>query len=120
MVIALWSSHDPHHQRARELLSGLVRQPIWMHAVTVAEVLVGPARLGRADDAVDALSTLGVRTVPLREGDPVTLARERARTGLRLPDCCVLLAARQSQASLATFDAALGLAAVARGILVVG
>jgi predicted nucleic acid-binding protein len=48
---------------------------------------------------------LGVSHLPLRPDAPVRLARLRADSGLKLPDCCVLLAAKDSTAeAIATFD----------------
>lgn len=50
----------------------------------------------------------------------VQLARLRVRTGLKLPDCCVLYAARMNPpAQLATFDTRLaaGAAALDIGVL---
>jgi predicted nucleic acid-binding protein len=47
---------------------------------------------------------------------PVRLALLRAETGLKLPDCCVLLAAEQSGAAVATFDDRLAGAVTRRGL----
>jgi len=44
------------------------------------------------------------------------LARLRAATGLKMPDCCVLLAVETTTARLATFDDRLRKAATARDI----
>ena len=43
----------------------------------------------------------------------VRLAQLRALTGLRMPDCCVLLSAQDAGASLASFDTRLTQAAQA-------
>lgn len=48
--------------------------------------------------------------------DPLRLARLRATTGLKLPDCCALDAALGHGASLATFDEALAAAARRLGV----
>lgn len=48
------------------------------------------------------------------------LAQLRARTGLRLPDCCVLLAAETSQATVVTLDRRLAAAASSSGLDVIG
>jgi hypothetical protein len=42
--------------------------------------------------------------VPFPRDTAVRLAQLRADTGLKMPDCCVLLAARDSGASIASFD----------------
>jgi rRNA-processing protein FCF1 len=44
------------------------------------------------------------------------LARLRVNTGLKLPDCCVLLTAMDRRATLASFDERLLAAAISRGI----
>ena len=56
------------------------------------------------DRASAALAQLGINTVPLPDDAPQRLAVLRVRTGLKLPDCCVLLAAQQTGGSLATVD----------------
>jgi hypothetical protein len=73
--------------------------------VTIAEILVGPGRTGQLDDAEALLNLLGVRQVPLGHDAPSRLARLRADSGLKLPGCCVLLAAQDASAeAIATFD----------------
>lgn len=52
------------------------------------------------------------------EGAPARLAVLRAGTRLKLPDCCVLLAAEQSHGAVATFDDRLANAAGDRGCIV--
>jgi hypothetical protein len=56
------------------------------------------------DRATAALRELGVRSVLLDVDAHVRLATLRAGTGLKLPACCVLLAAEQVRAAVATFD----------------
>jgi predicted nucleic acid-binding protein len=86
--------------------------------LTLAEALVGPARLGKLDAAQKAIRELGVAAVALSEQAPARLAAMRASTRLRLPDCCVLLAAETAQAQVATFDDRLAAAAADLGLLV--
>lgn len=62
---------------------------------------------------------LDVQEVPLGSGAPGMLAEMRAEVGLKLPDCCVLLAAQNNEAALATFDADLLAAAGKLGVEVV-
>lgn len=83
--------------------------------LTLAEVLVGPAAAGLLDTAADALEVLGVGVVELAIDAPARLAELRVATGLKLPDCCVLLAAEQSDATVATFDSRLAAAAATMG-----
>lgn len=58
----------------------------------------------RLDQVQDALDRLGVEVLTMGRSDAVELVRLRASTGLRLPDCCVLLGALNEGASVATFD----------------
>jgi predicted nucleic acid-binding protein len=48
------------------------------------------------------------------------LASLRATVGLRMPDCCVLLVAQESRASVASFDQQLRRAAAALNVPVSG
>ncbi len=76
--------------------------------ITLAEVLVGPARRGRLDSASAAVAELEVAGIPLGADAPARLAMLRAETGLKMPDCCVLLAAQDATADgVLTFDDAL-------------
>lgn len=112
---------DVFHAHAGELLRAAADEPLGASAVTVAEVLVGPARVGRLDRATAALAQLQVARIGLNEEAPERLAVLRAATRLKLPDCCVLLAAEQaSNGSVATFDDRLAAAARDRGLAVLG
>ncbi len=111
VVIAALSPSDLLHDRALRLLAEQVDEQFVLHAVTRAEVLVAPVRAGRADIVEAQLDGLGVSTVGLRSGDALSLAQIRSRTGMKLPDCCVLLAATESGAAVATFDDQLARAA---------
>lgn len=106
VLIAHLDGTDPHHEAALGLLLAGADDEFAFAAsvVTIAEVLVAPARAGRLADAEGALRTLGVEAVPLGGDAPARLAQLRVDTGLRMPDCCVLLAAQDTGRSLATFD----------------
>jgi predicted nucleic acid-binding protein len=120
VLIAHLDRSDAHHERAQQLLLLAVDQELAASTVTLAEVLVAPARAGQLDRASAALDELGVRTVQLDANAHVRLATLRAATGLKLPDCCVLLAAEQVRGSLATFDDRLAAVGRDHGHLVVG
>ncbi len=111
VLIAYLDAEDAHHVRAEALLVAHVDEALAASPVTLAEVLVGPARTGRMGAASTAIEELGVRELALPSGAATVLASLRARTGLKLPDCCVLLAGQQGQAAVATFDQRLALAA---------
>ena len=118
VLIAHLDAADRHHEQAEALLLAATEEDLAASPLTLAEVLVAPARAGRLDAAEAALRDLGVDVVALPGDAAPRLAQLRADTGLRLPDCCVLLAARQSDAAVATFDDRQAAAARALGIAV--
>ncbi len=121
VLIAHFDADDALHEDARNLLRSVADEPFRASPLTEAEVLVGPARAGTLDRAVAALAQLDVRTVPMETDAPIRLAMLRAETRLRLPDCCVLLAAEQvGVAQIATFDDRLYGVARQRGFAVLG
>ncbi len=104
VLIGHFDARDAHHAAATALLEGACGEALVAGTVTLAEVLVGPARVGRAAEAVAALSDLGVTEIGLDAGASAALAELRAQTALKLPDCCVLAIAQAHAATLATFD----------------
>ncbi len=118
VLIAHLDSSDANHERATKLLLKAADDPLGASPLTLAEVLVGPARADRLEAALSALGELDVTTIRLAEDAPARLASMRATTRLRLPDCCVLLAARDAQAAVATFDDRLALSARDAGLSV--
>lgn len=115
VLIAYLSKADVHHGRAVALLTrtsdGLVVSPL-----TLAELLVGPTRAGQRGQAEAVLAGLGVEVLPLTRAAPARLAELRVGSRLPLPDCCVLLAAEQTGAAVATFDDRLARAAADLGL----
>jgi len=116
VLIAHLDASDFHHERADRLLAASGSEELGASVVTLAEVLVGPARKGMVERALAALEQLAVAAVPIARETAVRLALVRAETGLKLPDCCVLLAAEESEAAVATFDGRLAGAATSRGL----
>lgn len=104
VVIALLDSNDQHHVRAVERLAAHADEEFAMSVLTIAEVLVAPTRANRTQDAVAALARLGVQPIAIEIEDGERLAHLRDRTKLRMPDCCVLLAAQRANARIVTFD----------------
>lgn len=105
VLIAHLDARDTHHQKAEALLEAAAATPLGANTITIAEVLVGPARARRLEEASAALARLGLREIGLGEGAAPRLATMRAQTGLKLPDCCVLLAAEDEEAEgVASFD----------------
>jgi predicted nucleic acid-binding protein len=117
VLIGHLESADGHHARATDILLDNCDDEFASSAITLAEVLVGSIRAGRGDQAREALAELQVRTLGLGADAAWELAQLRVRTGLKLPDCCVLYAARiEPSALVATFDARLAAGAAALGI----
>jgi predicted nucleic acid-binding protein len=115
VLVAHLDENDALHDRAVDVLLASAEQPLACSPITLAEVLVGPARAGRLRDARNAITNLGVAEIPLGEGAAARLAELRAETALKLPDCCVLLAADDAQAqAVLTFDDRLARAAERR------
>lgn len=104
VLIAQFDRHDPDHARAERLLDAAAEEVFASSPLTLAEVLVQPTRQGRAHAVHTAINALGLITVPFDDRSPSRLAELRVATRLKLPDCCVLLAAEQAGAALATFD----------------
>lgn len=119
LVIAYLESTDGHHEAAEALLAREIDDDFGANPLTLAEVLVVAARDDRLDEVRLALRELEVEELPFPDETAVKLALLRSETGLKMPDCCVLLAAEHVGARLASFDAGLRKAAVKRGIQVV-
>ncbi|MDX6320559.1 MAG: hypothetical protein QOF52_417 [Propionibacteriaceae bacterium] len=118
VLIAHLDATDLHHERASELPHDAADQALAASTITLAEVLVGPARAGNVDHGTAVLHDLDVTTLPLLEDARRRLAMLRAGTGLKMPDCCVLLAAEQTHSAVATFDDRLANAATERGFAI--
>ena len=120
VLIAHFDPHDAHHDAATRLLIELAGQALMAHPLTIAEVLVGPARVNRAVERRQSLREMRVDVIDIDIDididieAPIRLAILRAQTGLRMPDCCVLDAATSRHATLATFDDRLSLLSRAR------
>lgn len=107
VLIAHLDERDAHHAKATHLLAGSGTESLGASTVSLAETLVAPARAGRLTDATAALERLGIIELPLGKEAPSRLAQLRADTGRKLPDCCILLAAQESDGIVASFDSAL-------------
>ncbi len=111
VLIGLLDGADAHHRAAVTLFEEQ-RAPFVVHELTLAEVLVGPARLGCEHDVWSDLQAVGVRLADLDVEEYVMLlARLRARSGLKMPDACVLATAEALDCKLVTFDKQLAAAA---------
>lgn len=103
-IIAHLDAGDSHHGAVGGLLDRAIDDRLVAHVLTVAECLVAAVRAGRGADMLDAIRAMRVDAVGLDDGSPLRLAELRVATGLRMPDCCALDAARIHEATLITFD----------------
>lgn len=118
ILIAHLAVADEHQDAAFEILD--TEEDLLVHPLTIAEALVYPARVGTEVIDRARIESLGVDVHRYGDDAPLRLARLRASTGLKFPDCCVLATAIDNGATLATFDHRLADAARERGIEVVG
>ncbi len=120
VLIAYLDGDDSHHLAAQSLLVEAVDDDLGVNPLTLAEVLVVPARDGRLEPTQAALRDLEVDELPFPSDTAVRLAQLRATTGLKMPDCCVLLSADDAAATVASFDVRLVQTAEARNLRVLG
>jgi predicted nucleic acid-binding protein len=116
VLIAYLESEDERHEPAEALLAREIDDDFGANLLTLAEVLVGPARNDRLDEVRLALRELEVEELPFPGDTAVKLALLRSTTGLKMPDCCVLLAAEHVGGRLASFDDKLRKAALERSL----
>ncbi|WP_188316648.1 type II toxin-antitoxin system VapC family toxin [Solihabitans fulvus] len=120
VLIAYLDKQDQHHISSVNMLSAAADNDFAVSALNLSEVLVRPAMNGTSKQAIQIIAhDLDVLVVPILGPDAVTLALIRAETRLRMPDCCVLLAAdKVTASSIMTFDDQLAQAVEARGLSV--
>jgi predicted nucleic acid-binding protein len=116
VLIALIDSSDAHHASATALVDEHEWQEFAVSSLTLAEVLVHPARAGALERVASAIRDIGVHALPLTASDVPLLAELRSRHSVKMPDAVVLHAAITSGALLATFDARLRAASVDAGV----
>jgi predicted nucleic acid-binding protein len=116
VLIAHLEQQDALHEAATERLLDLAGETFGASSITLAEVLVAPTRAGRLATARTALRTLGVAELALPANAAERLALLRSETALKLPDCCVLLAAEAANGAVLTFDNRLAREVAQRGL----
>ncbi|MFE6649702.1 type II toxin-antitoxin system VapC family toxin [Nocardioides sp. NPDC057772] len=114
VLIAYLDKTDIHHVQALNVLSTMERYRI--HTLTLAEVLVRPTRDGRAAEVIEKVEAVGIRELDRVPDEARRTADLRVATPLKMPDCCVLMAATAHAASLASFDERLRDVARSRGL----
>jgi predicted nucleic acid-binding protein len=116
VLIAHLDGNDAHHAAATERLLAYADRPFGASSITLAEVLVATTRAGAAATAQTALRDLDLTELALPQDASARLAALRVETALKLPDCCVLLAAEACGGSVLTFDERLAREARRRGV----
>nr|WP_241249661.1 type II toxin-antitoxin system VapC family toxin [Agrococcus sp. KRD186] len=116
ILIAAWNRSDVHYDLAYTVLEA--NASAVMHSVNLGEALVYSVRQGEEARARAALEELRIRAAEPSPDEAFSLARVRAVTGLRMPDCCALVIAEHLGLPLATFDRRLAEVARSRGVTV--
>jgi predicted nucleic acid-binding protein len=99
VVIGLLEPQDAHHDAATEALRDHAADTLSLPASAYAEILTGPARVGRLESARDDIAALGARVSRIDERVAEDAARLRARfRSLRLPDALVIAEGESSSA----------------------
>ena len=104
VLIGFLDGDDNHHAAAEQLLTQGIDDDLAVNSLTLAEVLVAPVRDGRLEPVLAALHALDVQELTFPDDTAVRLAHLRVATGLKMPDCCVILAAEDAEATVASFD----------------
>lgn len=118
VLIAHLNGEDAHHAVAEAFFTENAGAEFLMHTVNVAEILVVPMRMHRAEQAARMLHGMGIAEWNHEPGEARHLAELRVETDLRMPDVCALDTALRNSAALATFDARLAKAARRLGVRV--
>jgi predicted nucleic acid-binding protein len=119
VLIAHLDPDDAQHGRATACLEQAAAQgPLTASALTVAEVLVHPVAGRRGEEAYAALEAMDLLVLDIPANAAMQLASLRARTGRRMPDCCVLLAAARTGGAVLSFDEKLAGSAAELGLSV--
>ncbi len=116
VLIALFGRSDAHNARSQRFFESHLLEGFVIHPLTLTEVLVGGARLGKLNQLDRDIRAMGVEVSQPDLGEPLLLAEIRSVTGLKLPDCCVLVTALQLAAPLFTFDEQLARVALSQGL----
>ena len=116
VIIAYLDPDDAHHSDAEAVIAGDLDAEWGINPLTLAEVLTGPVGAGRDRQVLDAIEGLGIHELPFPADTALRLAGLRATTLLKMPDCCVLLAAETVGGHVVSFDDRLRTEAAARGL----
>lgn len=116
-LIALLDGADSHHLAVSVVLRETARETWGVSALTLAEVMTRAAEDEETlVELSETLADLELTVDALGWDDVEALAVLRARSGLRMPDCCVLLVAQRRGGRILTTDTTLGRRARALGL----
>lgn len=116
VLIAFLDESDSHHRDSKNLIEANFLEGFGVSAVTLAEVLVYPAKAGKEDRALSSIRRLGVKTIGVESEDGMSIAQLRANHAIRMPDALVLHCALSTGSRVATFDRGLKTAAHDAGL----
>jgi predicted nucleic acid-binding protein len=121
VVLAVLDAQEGHYHVAHRVLRECIAagETLGCSPITLAEALVRPVSSGRLIETEGVLHLLGIATIALPADAAPRLALLRVESGMKMPDCCVLLAATQSEGAVITFDDALAKAAGRLGLRVI-
>ncbi|GMA23924.1 hypothetical protein GCM10025864_16830 [Luteimicrobium album] len=121
VVIAATTPAHLHHDAAQRIVAEHGGGGMVLHPLTMADILVGPARGGAEAHARRVPEAAGFGLAP--DGGPSPEGGARAVTSpvaLKMSDACVLATAEQLGVPLATFDQRLTREALNRQVVVLG
>lgn len=120
VLIAAMHPTDAHGRAAARIIRTYAEPgALVIHAVNLAEALVGAIRAGQEKRVRRAVHLLDLQICADDAEAPWRWAHLRATTELRMPDCCALGTALREGAPLATFDGRLATVARSSGVQVV-
>ncbi|WP_161968406.1 type II toxin-antitoxin system VapC family toxin [Curtobacterium oceanosedimentum] len=116
VLIALLDRQDALHVRAFDLVEDHAWEAFCASAVTFAETLVRPSRLGLAYAHEASLRSVGVRIVPVSRAIARGVADLCAHERVGVPDATAVVTTQHAEGRLATFDRRLGKLARRHGV----
>ncbi len=106
VTLAFLNAEAVHHSEATEIIGG--EYDLAVSTVTLAETLVRAVAADVVADVLADLRRVQITEVGLGDFAAPTLAQLRHVYGLKMPDCCVILAGLNTQATgIATRDSQL-------------
>jgi predicted nucleic acid-binding protein len=119
VIIAITNADDACHDLAREVVDSYEWEEFITTTLTLAEVLVRPARVEQFDERRDVVEGLGVGLIGVDGPAVRPMAELCAEHRLSTPDAAVLAVAMSVSDALVTFDKRLARAARKLGFPVI-